>query len=89
MTDYYTMHFWNRLFPIGQWTHVTLTWNEEEGPQIYINGSVVGNSGEQAASVNSSVTYFRVQIGSGFEMDSADRGNFTSLAFQKTQKNIK
>ena len=70
-----------RVFPIGQWTHVVLTWNEEEGPQIHVNGSVVGNFSERIASANSSTFSPKVFIGSGFERRVVERGAFNRIIY--------
>ena len=67
--------FYCRVFPIGQWTHVILTWNHEEGPRIYVNGSVAGNFVERNATIYNTNQHLNLQIGSGFEENSTSRGD--------------
>ena len=52
-----------------------LTWNHEKGPQIYVNGSVVGNFVKRNATVNNTNQDLHLQIGSGFEENSTRRGD--------------
>ena len=51
-----------------------LTWNEEKGPLIYVNRSVVGISVKRTASVNSTSSLLTLQIGSGFARNRTKRG---------------
>ena len=65
-----------------------LTWNEEKGPLIYVNGSVVGITVKKAVSVNSTSSLLTLQIGSGFARNKTKRGMLLGLRSFKECKSL-